>query len=422
MWERLLEQLLGTIIREGTLHIVMPSGRKVTSGTGHPEVSLRITDPSLPRRIVRNPDLGMGEGYMDGGVEIENDDLRGLLSIILTNIGKGRLHPIQRAHLKVGRPVRMLGQWNPMSRSQRNVAHHYDLSSDLYDIFLDEDRQYSCAYFERDDDSLERAQLQKKRHIAKKLLLEPGMDVLDIGCGWGGMALHLAREHGVRVTGVTLSSEQHAAAVERARAEGLSDLVTFRLQDYRALDRPFDRIVSVGMFEHVGRPHFDEFFGKTRDLLTDDGVALIHTIGRTAPPGVTSPFISKYIFPGGYCPSMSEMAASIERQWLVSTDIEIWRLHYAKTLRHWDDRFVAGMDRARALYDDRFCRMWRFYLVASEQTFVHGRQVVFQAQLARSKAAVPITRDYMHPAPAPEVAAKGQAPARRRRELVGATS
>ena len=401
MWERLFEQLLGTITQEGTLHVTLPSGRKIAAGNGAPEVAVKITDPLLLRRIVRNPDLGVGEGYMNGDVEIENDDLRGLLSLILTNIGKGRLHPIQKMQTALGRQIHMLGQWNPIGRAQRNVAHHYDLSSELYDIFLDADRQYSCAYFERDDDTLEQAQEQKKRHIAKKLLIEPGMEILDIGCGWGGMALTLARDYGARVTGVTLSTEQHAIATQRARNAGLSDRVQFLLQDYRTLSHRFDRIVSVGMFEHVGRPHFDEYFGHVHDLLVDDGVSLIHTIGRTAPPGVTSPFIAKYIFPGGYCPSLSEMAAAIERQWLVSTDIEIWRLHYAKTLRHWDDRFVAGIEKARALYDDRFCRMWRFYLVASEQTFVHGRQVVFQAQLARRKDAVPITREYMHrPAPA----------------------
>ncbi len=294
--------------------------------------------------------------------------------------------------------LRIARQWNPAPRARANVAHHYDLSARLYDLFLDADRQYSCAYFARPDMSLEEAQLAKKRHIAAKLLLRPGMRVLDIGCGWGGMALTLARDYGVQVTGVTLSEEQLKLARERAAKAGLSDRAEFHLMDYRDVEGPFDRIVSVGMFEHVGVPHYRAYFAKVQALLAEDGVALIHTIGRSQPPGSTSPWIDRYIFPGGYVPSLSEAMSAVEKAGLVTADIEVWRLHYAETLRHWHDRFVARQDEARALYDARFCRMWRYYLIASELTFRLNAQVVFQLQLARRQEAVPLTRDYLYPA------------------------
>jgi len=397
MWERIFERLVRSIVVDGTLRITLPSGRRFAAGSGAPEVAATIHDEATVRRILANPDLATAEGYMDGRLTLENDDLRGFLGMVLTNMRKGHRHWSQDAQIAIGRHLRRFSQFNPMDRARKNVAHHYDLSSDLYDLFLDEDRQYSCAYFRSDNDTLEQAQLQKKRHIARKLQLEPGMRVLDIGCGWGGMALTLAEEFGVEVLGVTLSTEQHAMATQRARDRDLSDRVAFRLQDYRAIPETFDRIVSVGMFEHVGQPHYDEYFGKVRDMLTPDGVALVHTIGRSNPPGITSPFIAKYIFPGGYLPALSEMSAAIERQALVSTDIEVWRLHYAKTLNHWERRFAAGWETAKALYDARFCRMWKYYLVVSEMSFVHGAQVVFQAQLTRRNDAVPITRDYMYP-------------------------
>ncbi len=396
MWDRMFERIARDVFRDGTIEITLPSGRRFTTGSGGPEIAVKITDPTLPRRIVTNPDLGLGEGYMDGSIEIEGDDLRGLMDITMHNLSSGNRTRIHDMHNTLGRHMRRLSQWNPMSRARQNVAHHYDLSAELYDIFLDADRQYSCAYFRHDDNSLEQAQADKKRHIAEKLVIEPGMEILDIGCGWGGMALTLARDFDARVTGVTLSHEQHAFAERRAREEGLDDRVEFLLQDYRAIDRTFDRIVSVGMFEHVGAPHYDEYFGKVREMLRPDGIALIHTIGRTNPPGATSPWIAKYIFPGGYVPALSEMSAAFERQALGSTDIEVWRLHYAKTLNHWERRFSEGIEKARAIYDDRFCRMWRYYLIASEMSFVHGQQVVFQAQLAHRKDAVPITRDYLY--------------------------
>jgi cyclopropane-fatty-acyl-phospholipid synthase len=289
-----------------------------------------------------------------------------------------------------------IDQYNPVGKAKENVAHHYDLSGALYDLFLDEDRQYSCAYFRTPDMTLESAQAAKKAHIAGKLLIEPGMRVLDIGCGWGGTALTLARDYGARVVGVTLSEEQLNVAQARAAAAGLADRVEFRLMDYRAVTGSFDRIVSVGMFEHVGVPHYRDYFGKVHDLLAPDGVALIHTIGRTMPPSYTSPWFEKYIFPGGYCPALSEVMVAVEEAGLVETDIEVWRLHYAQTLRHWHDRFVARQGEALALYDERFCRMWRFYLVGAEMSFAHLRLVVFQVQLAHQQQSVPLTREYLY--------------------------
>ena len=321
------------------------------------------------------------------------------MALMLRNRSAGYSAPVIAANHWVRRLVRRVQQYNPIGRAQSNVAHHYDLSGQLYDLFLDEDRQYSCAYFKTPQDTLEQAQAQKKAHIAAKLLLEPDMRVLDIGCGWGGMALTLARDHGVRVVGVTLSREQHKLATERARAEGLSDRVDFRLTDYREVTERFDRIVSVGMFEHVGVPHYPEYFSHVRDKLTEDGVALIHTIGRRTPPSTTSPWLLKYIFPGGYAPALSETMAAVERAGLWACDIEVWRLHYAETLRHWYDRFMARIDAAEALYDARFCRMWRYYLIASELSFRLNQQMVFQLQLSRRQEAVPLTRDYLYPPP-----------------------
>ena len=398
MWERLLLDFLKQVVHAGRLTVVMPDGRAhdFGSGTGAPSVTVRLLDEDLPRKVVLNPDLAVSEAYMDERLTIDGDDLHAFFEMILVNLSQRRSAWWQAPLALSRRAMRRLAQHNPIGRAQQNVAHHYDLSGALYDLFLDEDRQYSCAYFPRPGMTLDEAQAAKKAHIAKKLLLKPGMRVLDIGCGWGGMALTLAREHGARVVGVTLSKEQHAVAVKRAEAAGLSDRVDFRLTDYRSLSESFDRIVSVGMFEHVGAPHFLEYFRTVERLLDPDGVALIHTIGRETPPGVTSPFIRKYISPGGYVPALSEIATAVEKTRLWTTDIEVWRLHYATTLRHWYDRFMARQDEARALYDDRFCRMWRYYLLASEMTFRHDFQVVYQIQIARRQDAVPLSRDYMY--------------------------
>jgi cyclopropane-fatty-acyl-phospholipid synthase len=395
MWERLLEVFARRLVREGSLTVSLPSERTFSAGSGAPKLTIAITDRTLPRRLCLQPDLALGEGYMDGTITIAGDDLGGLLALLIHNAAQG-LPLWQKPRTAFRKFVRRLKQFNPAGRSRRNVAHHYDLSGRLYDLFLDADKQYSCAYFRDPAMSLEEAQAAKKAHIAGKLLLKPGMRVLDIGCGWGGMALTLARDYGARVMGVTLSEEQLKIARARAEKAGLSDRVTFELMDYRKVEGPFDRIVSVGMFEHVGVPHYRTYFGKVRELLAPDGIALIHTIGRAAPPGATAPWVEKYIFPGGYVPSLSEAATAFEKEGLVETDIEVWRLHYAETLKHWYQRFQAREAEARALYDERFCRMWRYYLKASEMTFRHDNQVVFQIQLARRQEAVPLTRDYLY--------------------------
>lgn len=408
MWTRYLDKMLSHLVRQGTLHVTFPDGRTRSYGTGMPAAAATLHAPSLPRRLVMAPRMALGEAYVDGDLTIEGDDLPGFMDLITRNLSQNGLPGLQRPFETARRMGRWLQQFNPAPRARRNVAHHYDLSSKLYDLFLDADRQYSCAYFTRPDMTLDDAQEAKKRHIAQKLLIRPGMRVLDIGCGWGGMALTLARDFGAQVTGVTLSTEQHAMATQRAQAAGLEGQVQFRLMDYRDVTGPFDRIVSVGMFEHVGVPHYRTYFDRISDLLTPDGIALIHFIGRVNPPGTTSPWIAKYIFPGGYCPALSEAMAAVEGTGLGSTDIEVWRLHYAETLRHWHDRFVANEARARALYDERFYRMWRFYLLASEYTFRNAGQVVFQMQLARRQDAVPLTRNYLYPASADKALAAAE--------------
>ncbi|WP_157044750.1 SAM-dependent methyltransferase [Roseobacter sp. GAI101] len=402
MLQHLLVRNLRILLREGNITLHLPDRKtvRIGDGSGRP-VTVRLTHPGIISHLVWNPELALGEGYMNGDIKIDGDDLHGLLEIAVRNFDA----QASSSWIRVVRAIRMLrrrfDQNNFASVSKRNVAHHYDLSSALYDLFLDQDRQYSCAYFKHPDDSLDQAQAQKKAHIAGKLLLEPGMRVLDIGCGWGGMALGLARDYGVNVLGVTLSKEQHRIATERAHAEGLADRVIFQLRDYRHVSGPFDRIVSVGMFEHVGLPHYGTYFETVRNLLSPDGVALIHTIGRSAPPDATNPWISRYIFPGGYIPAMSEVLAPIENANLWLDDVECWRQHYATTLRHWYDRFQANSKKAASIYDERFVRMWRFYLAASEQTFRYGRQTVFQFQLSRRQDAVPLTRDYLYPSTQP---------------------
>jgi len=397
MWVRIFDTFLRHLIRDGDLKVTFADGhvRRYGNGTGL-AAAITLHDATLPRRIVLSPDMAVGEGYMDGRLTIEDDDVYGFLSLAIRNIA-AHGQPWYRRPLEALRWLkRGLDQFNPAARARSNAAHHYDLSGELYDLFLDADRNYSCAYFRDPGMTLDAAQEAKKQHIAKKLLIEPGMKVLDIGCGWGGMGLTLARDYGAEVTGVTLSEEQHAMANARAGKAGLSDKARFHLMDYRDVEGQFDRIVSIGMFEHVGVPQYDTFFDTVERLLKPDGIALIHTIGRSRPPGATSPWILKYIFPGGYCPAMSEAAAAVERHALVTTDVEVWRLHYAQTLRKWRERFEANLDRVRALYGDRFYRMWRYYLVASELTFRLDNQVVFQFQMSPKQDAVPLTRDYLY--------------------------
>ncbi|MEO1169463.1 MAG: cyclopropane-fatty-acyl-phospholipid synthase family protein [Pseudomonadota bacterium] len=332
---------------------------------------------------------------MDGRITIEAGRLHEFLTIVTANLDAIDTHPLQKIRQKFSFLQPYFRRRNHKRHSRANVAHHYDLSDALYRLFLDDDRQYSCAYFTDQNDTLEAAQAAKKGHIAAKLLLEPGARVLDIGCGWGGLALNLAKDAEIEVKGITLSKEQLAVAQNRAEEAELGRQVTFDLLDYREIDQKYDRIVSVGMFEHVGASYFEEFFSTIGRTLKPDGVAVIHSIGRRSPPGDADPWIAKYIFPGGYIPALSETLTAIEKSGLWVTDIEVLRLHYAETLRHWYDRFRARRHLARELYDERFCRMWEFYLAACEMLFRHGDLMVFQIQLAHQRDAVPLTRDYM---------------------------
>ncbi|MDJ0821111.1 MAG: cyclopropane-fatty-acyl-phospholipid synthase family protein [Paracoccaceae bacterium] len=399
MWEQMLDRLLRQLIVMGRLDVTWPDGRRQSYGPGgQVEAAITLTDETALRPLCLRPVLALGEAYMDGTLVVEDDRLYELLTLLVRNQNAGGMPGWHDLVYRFRNAIRGFVLRNDPRTSRRNVAHHYDLSDDLYRLFLDDDMQYSCAYFARPDMTLEEAQGAKKAHIAGKLLLEPDQHVLDIGCGWGGMALTLARDYGARVTGVTLSENQLATARARAEAAGLSDRIEFRLLDYRKLDERFDRIVSVGMLEHVGLPHFREYFGKVHDLLSDDGVALIHTIGRTVPPSPTSPWMDKYIFPGGYIPSLSDLAPAIERNDLWMADIEVWRGHYGPTLNHWRRRFDAQIDRIREMYDDRFIRMFRFYLIASEMAFEEQGQAVFHFQLSRRQHVVPATRNYLYAA------------------------
>lgn len=400
MWSKILDHMLKSIIRRGSLTVELPDGQKLIfgDGTGIP-ASVRIADTSTLRHIILNPELAVGEAYMDGRLTVHGDDLRGFLSVVTANLDDADRVWWQRLRGGLRTAFRRLMLNNVPTLSRKNVAHHYDLSDRLYDLFLDSDRQYSCAYFRTPVDTLEQAQVQKKDHIARKLRLERGMHVLDIGCGWGGMALSLAKNYGTRVTGITLSEEQLSVARNRAKMNGVEDLVEFHLTDYRSVEGTFDRVVSVGMFEHVGLPHFDTYFDTVRKKLVPGGIALVHTIGIINRTGGTNPWIGKYIFPGGYIPSLSEVAASVERQGLRVTDVELLWLHYAETLHHWQERFEANAGKVAKIYDERFVRMWRFYLAACEQTFRHRQQCVFQFQLSNSAEAVPITRDYLYEQP-----------------------
>jgi cyclopropane-fatty-acyl-phospholipid synthase len=401
----MLDRLLRGRIRHGCLTIISPDGSSTDYGTetdGWPNVTLRLTRPDAARRILLNPRLGMGEAYMDGAVTVDHEDIMGLVELVRRNnpwekggeIGDRK--PLKKFLGQVARPFQQL---NSLANSRSNVAHHYDLSNDFYRLWLDDDMQYSCAYWSEADDTLERAQLAKKAHIAAKLALQPGQKVLDIGCGWGGMALYLNKVADVDVLGITLSTEQLKLARERAEAAGVADRVKFELLDYRVLASrapgTFDRIVSVGMFEHVGVPQFDTFFRACANLLKDDGVMLLHTIGRLGKPGSTDAFTRKYIFPGGYIPALSETVAASEKVKLIATDVETLRLHYAMTLREWYKRVQANREAIVAQYDERFYRMWTFYLSGATAAFESGGMGNYQIQFARNRRALPITRDYI---------------------------
>lgn len=397
MWEKWFRFYLGKAIINGKLSVQFPSGEVVVFGKDNTEpIKLRVINEKALKSLCLNPVLALGETYMDEGMTIEGDDLKGLGKLVFANIGDLQHSPVPRFINFFMKCIRTINQFNNQIRARKNIQHHYDLTDELYELFLDKDRQYSCAYFTSQENSLEQAQIDKKNHIAKKLLIEPGMDILDIGSGWGGLGLTLAKDHGARVKGVTLSTEQHKISNRRVREEGLSDRVDFSLMDYRAVKDKFDRIVSVGMFEHVGVPHYREYFSSIRSLLKEDGVALLHTIGRSSPPAGTNAWLSKYIFPGGYVPALSETMQAIEKEGLMVNDIEFLRLHYAETLAHWYMRFMSNIDRIRDIYDERFCRMWRYYLVMCEMSFRYGGLAVFQIQLSHKNDIVPITRDYLY--------------------------
>ena len=402
-----LRYIVDRLVTSGSLRLI-----DFGDSTGTPVVA-RIKDRRTEWRLVANPALALGEAYMDGRVVMERGTIYDLVSLVAANtelMSWPRLARLVQALRYVRR--RLQGR-NSLARARRNAVHHYDLDGRLYDLFLDEDRQYSCAYFEDEGLSLDEAQAAKKRHIAGKLRLEDGMRVLDIGSGWGGLGLYLAKTAHVEVLGIALSEEQLKTARERAAAMGLARAVKFELRDYREVEGKFDRIVSVGMFEHVGSAHYGDYFKKIGGLLGKDGIALVHSIGRFDGPSATNPFIGKYIFPGGYIPALSEVLPAVERAGLLVTDIEILRLHYAMTLRHWRRRFRAAWPVAVQRYGERFCRMWEFYLAIAETGFRHQGLMVFQLQLAKDQSALPLTRDYMFEAERALRRVAGGAPAER---------
>jgi cyclopropane-fatty-acyl-phospholipid synthase len=392
-----LSHMLKSFVRAGTLKVIDAGGTThVFQGAGEgPNVTMRLNDSSLYYKLFFNPELHAGEAYMDGRLTFENSTLRDFITLFSMNRLSLGSYPLQKVLRRISRMRRSIQQANPIGQARENVAHHYDLGNDFYRLFLDEGMQYSCAYFLDDSETLEAAQQNKLRLIAAKLNLKPGLKILDIGSGWGDLALYLAALEDVKVTGVTLSREQYALSTEKARRAGLADRVRFELRDYREHSDSYDRIVSVGMFEHVGVGHYPEFFAKINELLKDDGVMLLHSIGHMSPPGSASPWLRKYIFPGAYSPALSEVFDVVEQASLWVTDLEFLRLHYAKTLNHWWRRFEANRAKIAAMYDERFCRMWEFYLVSAEAMFRTGSQMVFHMQLARRRDAVPIVRDYV---------------------------
>lgn len=395
----LLSGLLGRFIGNGTLRLYDASGKLHVFGSKFPgpAVTMRINRPGLETKLFLSPELGAAEAYMDGGLTFEDGSaVHDLLMLFSVNRAALAKHGPQKLTRRLLRSLRRWHQANPIGTAAKNARHHYDISTDLYRLFLDKDMHYSCAYFrDPEQDTLEQAQRYKLIHATSKLQLTPGMTVLEIGAGWGGFAIHLAKVTGAHVLALNVSPEQIKVARENAAAAGVSDRVEFRQVDYRQIAGQFDRVVSVGMMEHVGIGHFDEYFGKIRDVLKSDGYAFIHCIGRMSPPGTTGPFFRKYIFPGGYVPALSEVTAATERNGLWNADIEILRLHYYYTVRHWRERFARNRDQAVTLYDERFCRMWEFYLAAAELEFLHGSHMVFQLLLAKKRDAVPIRRDFM---------------------------
>ena len=392
----ILDRVLRSLVRKGNLTVTYGNGQTRSYGDGGaPSSHIKFTTLAAANKVALDPDLFLGEAYMDGTLLAVQGSIYDFIELMTQNIGTNKHHPLHKLVDKSRMAFRRLHQHNPIGKAKHNVAHHYDLSGSLYDLFLDRDRQYSCAYFENEKSTLEQAQLAKKRHVAAKLGIKPGMKVLDIGSGWGGLGLYLAEVCGADVTGVTLSEEQYKLSNERANQRGLKGNAKFLLKDYRHLDENYDRIVSVGMFEHVGVGHFAEFFAKCATLLKNDGAAVLHSINRSDGPGVTSAWIQKYIFPGGYVPALSEVVPHLEREGLYITDIEILRLHYAKTLHEWAVRFAHNRAKAAEIYDERFCRMWEFYLAGAECTFRYSGMNNFQIQFGKNQHVLPLTRNYI---------------------------
>ncbi len=388
--------LLRRVVTTGNLTFIDAKGVHRSFGDGNgPQIVVKLHDRRVEWALALDPGLAFGEAFMTARLSMEEASLYDLLETLIVNANCQRLPGSARALDWLRYATRLIRQYNPAGRAARNASHHYDTPPDIYALFLDPDWQYSCAYFPHDGVDLAEAQRAKKRHIIAKLRMAQGQRVLDIGCGWGGLGLSLARLANARVTGITLSAEQLRRARQRAQAAGLDAQVNFELRDYRSVERQFDRIVSVGMFEHVGVNHYQRFFDKLQSLLKNDGVALLHSIGRSEGPGITNPFIEKYIFPGGYIPSLSEVLPAIERAGLMVADIEILRLHYALTLRAWREAFMARRAQAESIMGERFCRMWEFYLAGSELAFRHQGMMVFQIQLIKQVDVLPITRDYI---------------------------
>tara|TARA_Y100000590_G_scaffold370357_1_gene432141 strand:- start:1178 stop:2365 length:1188 start_codon:yes stop_codon:yes gene_type:complete len=393
-----LIEFLNTVIKEDGFLLIDASMNKHLIGRPKKEnpIILKILNKNLHSKLLLLPDLYFGEAYTNGSVIIENGTLTEFLDLFFRNIGRGETNSYNAAINKIRGTYRFLTNFNIKKKSKSNVAHHYDISEKLYDLFLDSKRQYSCAYFKNDDDALEEAQNNKIDHIIKKLNLKPNQKVLDIGSGWGSLAIDIAKKSKCEVVGITLSENQYKYSVEKAKENGLENQVQFRLIDYRDLNEKFDRIVSVGMFEHVGRKFYNTYFNTVSKLLNEDGIALIHTIGSVNPPRAPHPWITKYIFPGGYTPSLSEITKPIEKSGLILSDLEVWRMHYAHTLRNWKERFLGKREQVLEMFDEKFLRMWEFYLVGCEMAFKWGDQVVFQIQLIKKHSAVPYTRDYIY--------------------------
>ena len=393
-----LSNFLNRLIKDDGFELIDANSKSYLIGKPKKEnpIRFKILDKTLHWKLLINPDLYLGEGYTDGSIVIENGTLTEFLDIAIKNIGRDSANSITNALDKFRRMYRYITNFNLIGKSKQNVAHHYDLSNKFYDLFLDEKRQYSCAYFKNEDDTLEVAQNNKIDHIIKKLNLKPNHKVLDVGCGWGTLALDIAKKTQCEVVGITLSKNQLEYAQQKAREMNLENQVEFRLEDYRQLSEKFDRVVSVGMFEHVGRKFYSKYFNKVFDFLNEDGVALIHTIGSINPPRGPQPWITKYIFPGGYTPSLSEVSLPIEKSGLIISDLEVLRAHYAHTLKNWKDRFMSKKEQVIEMFDEKFFRMWEFYLVGCEMSFKWSDQVVFQFQLTRKLKATPITRDYIY--------------------------